>query len=227
MAATSGFLTAISSMLLVVSAFIISSGATNSLPNCNTLDCPKYDVIDGNSDFEIRRYNSTFWTSTSKIEDISFVHANLLAFDQLFDYIQGKNDYGVKIEMTAPVISEVYPSSGPVCASSFVVSFYLPEENQKDPPPAEDLHLQTWGVTYVAVRQFGGFVEDYDIGVQAAKLDATIQNTRWASVVGKGRAGGGKDAASYIVAQYNSPFQFENRVNEIWLSFDMETSAVF
>lgn len=129
--------------------------------------------------------------------------------------------------MTAPVISEVYPSSGPVCASEFVVSFYLPEENQKDPPPAKGLHLQTWGVTYVAVRQFGGFVEDYDIGVQAAKLDASLQDSSWKSAVAKGHAGGGQYAASYIVAQYNSPFQFENRVNEIWLTFDMEKFAVF
>lgn len=120
--------------------------------------------------------------------------------------------------MTAPVITEVKPSDGPFCASSFVVSFYVPKENQPNPPSAKDLHHQKWGVTYIAVRQFGGFIADEDLGEEAAALYASVAGTVWGNAIDKSHAGEG--ATDYIVAQYNSPFEFLNRVNEIWLTFD-------
>ena len=138
---------------------------------------------------------------------------------RLFKYIQGKNAYNETIEMTAPVLTEVSPSDGPFCASSFVVSFYVPAKNQADPPPAEGLRVRRWaGARYAAVRRFGGFVADADVGEQAARLDASLQGTRWAAAVNEGRGAG--QAASYVVAQYNSPFEFRGRVNEIWMLFD-------
>ena len=117
--------------------------------------------------------------------------------------------------MTAPVLTEVSPSDGPFCASTFAVSFYVPAKNQADPPPAEGLRVRRWaGARFAAVRRFGGFVADADVGEQAARLDASLQGTRWAAAVNEGQA------ASYVVAQYNSPFEFSGRVNEIWMLFD-------
>ncbi|XP_020424963.1 heme-binding protein 2 [Prunus persica] len=111
------------------------------------------------------------------------------AFDQwLFEYIQGKNKYGEKIEMTAPVLSEVSPSDGPFCESSFVVSFYVPKKNQENPPPAEGLHLQKWKTTYVAVRQFSGFVSDDSVGEEAAALKASLAGTVWSAAIEKSHA---------------------------------------
>ena len=138
---------------------------------------------------------------------------------RLFNYIQGKNAYKETIEMTAPVLTRVAPSDGPFCASSFVVSFYVPAKNQADPPPAEGLRVQRWaGTRYAAVRRFGGFVADSDVGEQAALLDASLQGTKWAAQVSDGR--GADPVTAYTVAQYNSPFEFSGRVNEIWMLFD-------
>ncbi|KAL0301336.1 UNVERIFIED_CONTAM: hypothetical protein Sradi_6410400 [Sesamum radiatum] len=189
-------------------------------PTCNRIECPSYDVVHTGNGFEIRRYNSSMWMSTKPIDDVSFVSATRTGFRHLFDYIQGKNDNQQKIEMTGPVITEVKPSDGPFCASSFSVSFYVPKENQQNPPSAKGLHLQKWGVTYVAVRQFGGFVADEDVGEEAAALCASVAGTVWSDAIEKSHAGDG--ATDYIVAQYNSPFEFRNRVNEIWLTFDWE-----
>ncbi|KAK3013529.1 hypothetical protein RJ639_008352 [Escallonia herrerae] len=189
-------------------------------PTCSRIECPSYDVIYAGDGYEIRRYNESVWMSTSSIEDISLVGATRNGFLQLFNYIQGKNMYEEKIEMTAPVISEVSPSHGPVCASSFVVSFYVPKKNQANPPPAEGLHVQKWGTTYTAVRQFSGFVMDSSVGEEAAALYDSISGTVWETAVDKSHAG--ETATTYTVAQYNSPFEFENRVNEIWLTFTME-----
>ncbi|XP_047072939.1 uncharacterized protein LOC124682263 [Lolium rigidum] len=95
------------------------------------------------------------------------------------------------IEMTASVLTKVAPSDGPFCASSFVVSFYVPAKNQADPPAADGLTVQRWaGARYAAVRRFGGFVADSDIGQQAALLDASLQGTKWAASVSDGGSAG-------------------------------------
>lgn len=192
-------------------------------PTCNRIECPRYDVIDSGDGFEIRRYDSPVWASTAPIPDVSLRQATRAGFLQLFEYIQGKNSYNEKIEMTAPVITEVSPSDGPFCESSFVVSFYVPKVNQADPPPAKGLHVQRWNSTYVAVRQFGGFVSDENIGSEAAALDESVFDTKWGAAISKSRGGG--SASIYTVAQYNSPFEFQGRVNEIWFLFDIEDVA--
>lgn len=188
-------------------------------PTCKRIECPSYEMIHQGNGYEIRRYNSSVWISTSPVLDISLVQATRTGFLQLFDYIQGKNEYNKKIEMTGPVITQVSPSDGPFCESSFIISFYVPKENRADPPPAEGLHVQRWDSTYVAVRQFGGFVSDDEVGEEAAALQASLAGSIWEAAIGK-------SSSPYIVAQYNSPFEFKNRVNEIWLRFDMRDVAV-
>ncbi|XP_052206440.1 uncharacterized protein LOC127810892 [Diospyros lotus] len=186
---------------------------------CKRIECPSYDVIHVGEGYEIRRYNSTVWMSTAPLQDISLVGATRNGFLQLFDYIQGKNSYKEEIEMTAPVITEVSPSDGPLCESTFVVSFYVPKVNQADPPPAKGLHVQRWGPVYVAVRQFGGHVMDSDVGEEAAALYASLSGTVWSDAIEKSH--GSEVSTHYTVAQYNSPFEFKNRLNEIWFTFHL------
>lgn len=125
--------------------------------------------------------------------------------------------------MTAPVITQVQPSDGPFCTSAFVVSFYVPKKNQANPPPAKGLHVQKWERTYAAVRQFGGFVANIDVGQEASYLYESLAGTVWSELIDKSHAGENKTL--YTVAQYNSPFEFKNRVNEVWLSFDLDESV--
>ncbi|KAK6230873.1 hypothetical protein QUC31_002391 [Theobroma cacao] len=189
-------------------------------PTCNRIECPSFDLIQVGNGYEIRRYNSTVWMSTSPIQDISLVDATRTGFLQLFNYIQGKNKYEQQVEMTAPVLTEVLPSDGPFCESSFTVSFYVPKVNQANPPPAEGLHVQRWKSTYVAVRQFSGFVTDYNVAEEAAALQASLEGTAWSAAIEKTLKANATSV--YTVAQYNSPFEFNDRVNEIWMLFDME-----
>ncbi|KAL5732047.1 hypothetical protein ACHQM5_004708 [Ranunculus cassubicifolius] len=131
-----------------------------SPPSCNRIECPGYDLIHTGNGFEIRRYNSSMW---------------IIGFLQLFKYISGKNKYNEKIEMTTPVLTQIAPSDGPFCESTFTVSFYVPQVNQANPPPAE-------------VRQFGGFVKDSDIREEAAALHDSLVASKWSDVVEKGEA---------------------------------------
>ncbi|XP_004511057.1 uncharacterized protein [Cicer arietinum] len=210
---------------LLLSVFAVSIlgiySEVNIPPTCKRIECPIYDVIEAGKDYQIRRYNSSVWISNSPIEDISLVEATRTGFRRLFDYIQGNNNYKQKIEMTGPVLSEVLPSDGPFCKSSFVVSFYVPKLNQANPPPAKGLQVQRWKNVYAAVRQFDGFVSDTDVGKEAAALKDSIAATKWSSFIDQSRKAGGH-ASVYSVAQYNSPFEFDNRVNEIWFLFDLE-----
>lgn len=49
---------------------------------------------------------------------------------RLFDYIGGQNEPGVKINMTAPVVTKVEHGDGPFCKSNFTISFFVPFAEQ-------------------------------------------------------------------------------------------------
>ncbi|RZB82916.1 hypothetical protein D0Y65_031822 [Glycine soja] len=206
------------SLLLSVS---LLGGVRTIPPTCNRIECPTHDVIESTS--PIQDISLVQATRRDMLEFIlshnSFAIANatyrIIIFARktfnkgcLFDYIQGKNNYKQRIEMIAPVITEVSPSDGPFCKSSFVFSFFVPKLNQANPPPAKGLRVQRWNNVYVAARQF------------AAALRASIAGTEWSSAIDKSHRAG--HASVYTVAQYNDPFEYEN-VNEIWFLFEMES----
>lgn len=99
--------------------------------------------------------------------------------------------------MTAPVITQTTPSK-----SVYTVPFYLPKKNQQNPPLADDLHAQPWKPTYVALRQFSGYVTDAKANKEAATLMDSLKNTKWKFhiVQSKGKS------PEYLVAGYSPPF---------------------
>lgn len=142
----------------------------------------------------------------------------LHSFFRIFAYIQGKNDRGAKIDMTAPVLVDVNPSAGPFCNSSFTVHFYLPGQYQQGPPPLSGQARPTRlpPLRYAAVRRFGGFMDDSNIAPQVSASRSSLEGTPWEASLEK--KPGGSDG--YSVAGYNSPFEYKDRVNEVLLWFD-------
>ena len=66
---------------------------------------------------------------------ISKLSAKIISYEfavlqRLFDYIGGKNEPNVKINMTAPVVTKVEHGDGPFCKSNFTVSFFVPFADQ-------------------------------------------------------------------------------------------------
>jgi len=136
----------------------------------------------------------------------------------LSDYMNGNNDYHQRIEIALPYITQVSQN-----LSTFIVSFFVPKAFQPDPPPGNNLHVQRWDSRYVAVKQISGYVADHKIGKQVAELKASLQGTVWAKAIEKSRETGGVGSAwAYTVAQFSWPFQWSQRVNEIWFPFEME-----
>ena len=49
---------------------------------------------------------------------------------RLFNYIGGENEEDMKINMTAPVLTETTPSGGPFCKQKYTVGFFVPFDLQ-------------------------------------------------------------------------------------------------
>ncbi|XP_039163155.1 heme-binding protein 2 [Eucalyptus grandis] len=195
-------------------------GGYEEAANCKQIECAPYEVVLSQDEFEIRRYENASWVATPPINSTSYADAINKGFGILFSYIQGNNKQGAKVEMTGPVLVDVFPSTGPFCNSPFVVHFYMPKKYQPDPPLSDQVHpvRMPGSHTYAAVKRFGGFSNDSNIPAQAAALDKSL------------KAAEGNDTnvlrnhkrvtASYSVAGYNSPFDIFNHVNEVIFWYD-------
>ncbi|KAI8572441.1 hypothetical protein RHMOL_Rhmol01G0198800 [Rhododendron molle] len=190
-------------------------------PNCEKLECPPYQVIKSQKDYEIRSYKRALWVSSPQINSTSFNDGSGKGFKILFAYFLGKNKQLAEINMTAPVLVDVNPSNatGPSSTSLFTVYFFLPQKYQKiSPPVADQVHPVTLPKRkYAAVRRFGGFLNNTDIPLQVTSLRESLKGTPWESAIAKTYGGG---IVPYTVAGYNSPFELVNRVNEVVLWFD-------
>ncbi|GAY57018.1 hypothetical protein CUMW_176160 [Citrus unshiu] len=103
--------------------------------------------------------------------------------------------------MTAPVLTNIIPSiNGPFCNSQLQAHpIKLPKHK------------------YVVVRRFGDFMDDNSISTQASALKKSLKNSTWESAI----IFNNKISDDHLsVAGYNSPFQNENRINEVLLWFD-------
>ncbi|KAB2606535.1 heme-binding protein 2-like [Pyrus ussuriensis x Pyrus communis] len=194
------------------------------LPNffclCSAIESPQYSVVHSESDFEIRLYRLTPWMS-APVTDISFEKATKNGFHRLFQYIQGANLNFSRIAMTAPVLTSIVPGAGPLHSSAYFVRFYLPTKFQSTPPtPLPELNLKsyTWDSHYIAVRKFSGFARDTNIVKEAEKLATSLSRSPWANSTSA------ESSYAYSIAQYNSPFRFIGRVNEVWV--DVNASGV-
>lgn len=211
--------------LLGVVGLVVCEGKGYEEPlNCKKLECPSYEVIDSQKEYEIRSYKNALWMSTPIINSTSYKDGSNRGFDILFAYIQGNNRQAAKINMTAPVLVDINPSNSKYSdTSTFGVYFYLPQKYQNNPPPLSDQASPVMlprHKKYAAVRRFGGFLNDSSIPPQAVALKKSLKGTSWESAA---QADGGSGDSSFVpctVAGYNSPYEQDNRVNEVLFWFE-------
>lgn len=182
---------------------------------CHDLDCPSFTVVERNDDYEVREYSKGKWAST-KIEGYLYAASVVQGFKRLFDYISGENEPGVKINMTAPVMTKVEHGDGPFCKSNFTVSFFVPFADQDNTPkPTKEVFLQSTPAATFFVSQYGGFgVDDITVSTKAAALASKLKAKGEDFVEGL-----------FFTAGYDPPFRLQHRHNEIWiLKKDAESS---
>lgn len=74
----------------------------------NSTETPPYDLIERKNGYEIRRYRKQLWAQTTYDVPLNTDSSSggEAGFFPLFGYISGNNNAGMKISMTAPVISQ-------------------------------------------------------------------------------------------------------------------------
>lgn len=123
--------------------------------------------------------------------------------------------------MTAPVLTSIVPGEGPLHSSAYYIQLYLPVKFQAIPPlplPELNLHPDKWASQCVAVRKFSGFARDSNVVKEAERLSISLSRSPWANLTSEGKY-------AYSIAQYNSPFRFIGRINEVWVDVDLESDG--
>ncbi|XP_037776658.1 heme-binding protein 2-like [Penaeus monodon] len=171
------------------------------------IESAPYTVVNSAEAYEERVYPAQKWITTS-ILSISHDEATSITFYRLFDYIDGQNEEGMKIDMTAPVTTLVIPGEGPNCENNFTESFYIPSAHQANPPKPTnpDVYIEERPELHVFSRKFHGFANDEDWIINAAQLHDDL--------VAAGEEG--VDFQTYYTVGYDSPFVIVDRDNEVW-----------
>ncbi|XP_050714393.1 heme-binding protein 2-like [Eriocheir sinensis] len=172
------------------------------------LESAPFEVIGNGEMYEERIYPAQKWVTTSFLS-ISHDEAGDHMFHDLFNYIDGQNDAGIKVDMTAPVTILVQPGEGPNCENNFTESFYVPAAHQDNPPTPTnpDVYIEERPELHVFSRRFHGFANDEDFISNAAAL---LEELLAAGVEGL-------NLETYYTAEYDSPYAIFNRTNEVWI----------
>ena len=152
----------------------------------------KYEIIDENEVYEIRKYNDRLAVETSR----AGIDSN---FRKLFNYISGRNEDNEKIKMTTPVTQ--FEKNG-----NMSMQFYLPSKfNSKNAPKPTRKNVRIVNIEggYYAVTRYSGrasdknFIKHRDILLKELKINNI------------------KIISPPIRATYDSPFTLPiNRRNE-------------
>merc|ERR1711962_815270 len=172
------------------------------------IESAPYDVIQTTESYEERHYPARKWISTMSYS-ISYDDVQSDMFGKLFNYIDGGNDQGMKIDMTTPVTTLVVPGAGPNCESNFTMSFLIPEVHTEAPPAPTNPDVfveERPELPSVFTRTFHGFAHENDYIKEAAALAHDLNSA-------------GEDGVNYdtwYIVGYDAPFVIINRRNEVW-----------
>ncbi len=157
-----------------------------------------YQVIKTEKDFEIRLYPPATMATIS-MDVKTYKELSSAGFRKLASFIFGGNQDNKNISMTSPVHMDINDSLSSM-------SFVMPANYNKDnlPKPNDtSVILKTTTEEYVAALRFGGYANDEEIKMYAAKLESAL------------KAKGIEYFGNFRFLGYNAPFQFWGRKNEI------------
>tara|TARA_Y100000816_G_scaffold38002_1_gene24035 strand:- start:51 stop:638 length:588 start_codon:yes stop_codon:yes gene_type:complete len=152
----------------------------------------KYEVVNKNEIYEIRKYSDRLVVETSRAGTDS-------NFRKLFNYISGKNDTQEKIAMTTPV-TQVEKNG------NMTMQFYLPSKFNSDNAPnpsREDVRIVNIEGGYYAVLRYSGRASDRNFIKHKEILEKELNKNKITII------------SPPIRATYDSPFTLPmNRRNE-------------
>ena len=161
----------------------------------------KYEVIDKNETYEIRKYSDRLAVETSK----AGIDSN---FRKLFNYISGRNDTQEKISMTTPV-TQVEKNG------NMTMQFYLPselDENNVPNPSNSEVKILNMKGGYFAAITYSGRASDKNFLKHKEILEKQLKKDNILIL------------SPPIRATYNSPFTLPMlRRNEVMFEIEKNT----
>ncbi len=159
----------------------------------------KYEVIDKNEIYEIRKYSDRLAVETSR----AGIDSN---FRKLFNYISGRNDTQEKIAMTTPV-TQVEKNG------NMTMQFYLPSKfnsGNVPNPSREDVRIVNIEGGYYAVVRYSGRASGLNFIKHKEILEKELKNNNISII------------SPPIRATYDSPFTLPmNRRNEAMFKIEL------
>jgi hypothetical protein len=159
----------------------------------------KYEVIDKNETYEIRKYSDRLAVETSR----AGIDSN---FRKLFNYISGRNDAEEKIAMTTPV-TQVEKNG------NMTMQFYLPSKfnsGNVPNPSREDVRIVNIEGGYYAVVRYSGRTSDRNFIKHKDILEKELKKNNISII------------SPPIRATYDSPFTLPmNRRNEAMFKVEL------
>ncbi len=156
-----------------------------------------YKVVKNYSDFEIRIYEASLFTSV-KLSNKTYKETSSKGFSILAGYIFGGNNKNEKIAMTSPVAMTIDDVT--------TMMFLVPKKYTKETLPKPnngDIEFTEMPAKKVAAIIFNGWANDYKIKDYKEKLRAALDKN------------GIKYTANFYFLGYNAPFELLNRKNEV------------
>ncbi|XP_066294033.1 uncharacterized protein [Branchiostoma lanceolatum] len=178
---------------------------TDTPHECEISECPKYKTVKKYENFVQRSVINATMVCTKTVS-CSYEAAAMKNFLLLFQYISGQNSAGIKITMTAPVLTKtVKVRGGDTCEREHTTCFFLPKEHQANPPkPKNDqLFIDDEHTFDVWVMAFDGWATDDKV----EKLIHTFMVQLVNQYV--------PYTENYFVASYDAPWKTK-RYNELW-----------
>ncbi|XP_078606363.1 uncharacterized protein LOC144879028 [Branchiostoma floridae x Branchiostoma japonicum] len=190
------------------SPFLLPVGnVTDVPPECEISECPKFETVKTYENLVQRSVINATMVCTKTVS-CSYEAASMRNFLTVSEYFNGQNSAGVKIAMTAPVLTKLAKMGNRndnTCEKEYTTCFYLPKEHHANPPKPDndELFIEDEPVLGVLVTAFGGWATD-------DKVDKMIDTFR-VQVVNQFIS----YAPTFFIASYDAPWK-TNRYNELW-----------
>ncbi|XP_047220424.1 uncharacterized protein soul5l [Girardinichthys multiradiatus] len=196
---------------IAVLAFVVSiegsvGPSTNTSFCTESRECLQYELVCKTDEYEVRHISPTRWVSTDAEAYFMGVGA-AMAFRRLFQYINGANEEGVTMEMTAPVLVKVPEETKLWEPAVYTLSFLLPAANQDKPPaPTNDkLYFTEMPEIDMYVRSYGGWMLSVTSRHHSHQLTKELE-----------RVHASYNQSFHYGVGYDSPLKLLNRHNEVW-----------
>ncbi|XP_078285688.1 heme-binding protein 2-like isoform X1 [Rhinoraja longicauda] len=181
-------------------------------------ECFNYELICEISGYEVRHYQASRWIATN-VTSFFMEFANYEGFTKLFHYIQGKNEEGKKMAMTAPTLLKIPENDRIMENKNYTIHILLPAMYQENPPaPVDsDVYFIDLPEMYAFVKSFGGWLLTWNSKFYSSRLKTQLSKADRKFVSGY-YYGAGYNSSEEVEVEDKEwgPMTLIDRHNEVW-----------